>query len=120
MNGRLRPYVALISALAVAVGLAACGGGGGGGGGASDQQEVLDPFTPAPPPTLATTFDDRTFAVAAGSGDVPSVLGNADVVVLNNSLGDLSQPQADKTVTAVVRAARPVRAPSLIPVADST
>jgi hypothetical protein len=102
-NAMFRRYLVLIWALALVVGLAACGGGGGGGGG-DDQQDVLEPFTPVPPPTLATTFDDRTFAEVANSGDVPSVLGDADVVVLNNSLGDLSPAESDKTVTAVAAA----------------
>jgi hypothetical protein len=105
-----RHYLVILTlAVAVALGPAACGGGGGGGGGGSDQQEVLDLFTPEPTPPLATTFDERTFAEVANSGNIPSVVGDAEVVVLNNSLDDdlgipLTAEERDKTVTAVAAA----------------
>jgi hypothetical protein len=82
--------------------LTACGGGGGGDG--DGREQVLEPFTPAPTPSLATTFDDRPFAQVAESGDIEGVLGDAEVVVLNSSLDDVAPDERDQAITAVAAA----------------
>jgi len=97
MNGRSGRFLLPLSALILAAALGGCGGGGGGDDD-SNAQNTLDPFTPAPPPTLGISFDDQSFAEVAGSGDVTAVLGDATVV--SNSLDDLDQEEANQTVTA--------------------
>lgn len=104
MNARFRHRLALLFTLVLITPLAACGGGGGGGGGNNEQQDVLDPFTPSPPPTMAVTFDGQSFAEVATSGDVSAVLGDGELVVVNNSLDDLTPEERGKTVTAVAAA----------------
>lgn len=101
MNGRSRRFLLPLSALILAAALAGCGGGGGGNDD-SNTQNTLDPFTPAPPPTLGITFDGQSFADVASSGDVAAVLGGADVV--STSLDDLTAAEGAQTVTAAAAA----------------
>ena len=90
---RLPPFTAILAAIAIVSGLAACGGGGGGPVTGSPEQPdinppVVDPADPTPPTTsqslrFTTAGEDISFGVnwIQGSGD-PWTSGPAPIVNL--------------------------------------